>query len=623
MSKRDGINIEENDFSDCMKLETPTQDSSPGDAPAPDEAGTTPDGTPTSEPAPSEDITEAGNPAIMTDIQVEEDVTVLGNPAIEKTEPLEIDEEIEDITVIPSGRTAEPQPPVHAGEPAVPVPPAPPEMQFDDQGREINPSDTPLQEKVADDGYYTPGNIGIGASYYEPDQDARINEAQSSEKGGLRTAGGIFTDNIAPFLKRHMIVLILCGLLMITILALAFLPGLHPVKEKVNSELDKAQQIFIPSEIEGMISDTGSGKKTAVEASNEEPAETVTEDANSSTAGEATRGQQTVPLQEENHQDHRAPVNYGGNANGGNTVSFPITNRNEQQKALSHVPLDNDYKLRNPVSTQQPGIPGTFDGNGKYTPASLQSNMEKYLPQLLGNAGSQKSGGYSASSYVQQNDQDGKNLFYNNHTGGDYKWNGECSLWKGTIIPAVLETGINTDLPGAVIASVTTNVYSSLNGKYILIPQGSKLYAEYNSSVSWGQDRVQVIWNTLIRPDGLEINLGGLNGVDAFGKSGYPGFTNYHPFEYLKAMGLIGIFSFIDTKVTNSMDTSNNNYAQNVMSDIYSEQKKLTNKIMDRALDIQPTITIPGGTEINLITNVSMSLPPLEPQEVESFYIRY
>ena len=165
-------------------------------------------------------------------------------------------------------------------------------------------------------------------------------------------------------------------------------------------------------------------------------------------------------------------------------------------------------------------------------------------------------------------------------------------------------------------------MYSSNNGKYLLIPQGSQLFAEYNSSISYGQNRVQVAWNTLIRPDGLEIDLGNLNGVDAYGASGYKGFRTEHPFEYAKAIGLIAVFSILDTKANNMIGNSSNQYAQNALSDAYKTTKTLTDKIVDRALDVQPTIKIPAGKEIKLITNVTMDIPPLDPYPVEQRYIR-
>jgi type IV secretion system protein VirB10 len=311
-----------------------------------------------------------------------------------------------------------------------------------------------------------------------------------------------------------------------------------------------------------------------------------------------------------------------------------LTNRNEQQKQIQRLALET---VTSPVETKKQkgsnypvtkpqgyntgynsGYTGTntqITGSG-YMPQSLSNNLDKFLAQ--------QTGGNLASSYVQQNNQSAKQEFLNrNGIGGNFQWNAEYSLWKGTVISAVLDTGIITDLPGQIMAHVSKNVYSSQDGRYLLIPQGSRLFGEYSSDISYGQNRVQVVWNTLIRPDGLEVNLGSMNGIDSYGASGYAGWKTEHPFEYLKAFGLIAMYSVLDTKAMNLIDTQNNAYAQNALSDVYSETKKLNNKIVDRALDIQPTIRIKSGTEVNLITNVTIDLPPLEPYEAEEKYVRY
>ena len=243
-------------------------------------------------------------------------------------------------------------------------------------------------------------------------------------------------------------------------------------------------------------------------------------------------------------------------------------------------------------------------------------------------------GGGAAYSYDQQNGQANKGQFRQAQTSaGNYKYNGSTTLWKGTIIPAVLETAINTDLPGMVVATVTQNIYSSYDGKYLLIPQGSKVFAEYNSSVSYNQGRVQIAWNTLIRPDGLEINLGRVDGVDAQGHAGVPGAVNRHPFEYAKAMALIAIFSVVNTKMVNTVngygkgkgangEDLTNDYYENLYADMQSEANKISGDIMSRALDIQPTITIESGTKVNLITNATMVLPPLQADKPKRKYVR-
>ena len=201
-------------------------------------------------------------------------------------------------------------------------------------------------------------------------------------------------------------------------------------------------------------------------------------------------------------------------------------------------------------------------------------------------------------SYGQDNQaaltQSNKENFYNNvsNTVGQGEYLSTYSLWDGTIITGALETAINTDNPGQVIARVTENVYSSYDSSFLLIPAGTLLFADYNSNVSYGQNRIQIAWKLLIRPDGYRLQLGNMNGVDAKGQSGTKGFVSNHPFETMKALGLVAMFSIIQTEVNSTIAGQNNEYVQNALTDVYSEAAKLGNKIVDRALEIKPTITL-------------------------------
>lgn len=275
--------------------------------------------------------------------------------------------------------------------------------------------------------------------------------------------------------------------------------------------------------------------------------------------------------------------------------------------------------------------------NGNFTPSSSSSSnqrmsKEEYIAQMMkqtqniqsqmyggsGSFGSQES--QSEAAAYQQN----KEQFYSNGagTGGSGQFMSYNSLWDGTVISGALVTAINTDNPGVVIARVTENVYSSYDHSFLLIPEGSLLYATYNSSVSYGQNKVQVAWNLLIRPDGYRIVLGNMNGVNAQGESGYKGSVNNHPFETLKALGMIAVYSMIQTEITNDINSQDNEYLQNAMTDVYTQSAKIGNKIIDRALDIKPTITIKAGTEIKLITNTPLELPPVQINKVTRKYVR-
>ena len=113
-----------------------------------------------------------------------------------------------------------------------------------------------------------------------------------------------------------------------------------------------------------------------------------------------------------------------------------------------------------------------------------------------------------------------------------------------------------------------------------------------------------------------------MNGVNAQGASGYRGSVSNHPFETLKALGMIAMFSIIQTEISNDINSQNNEYLKNSMTDVYAEASKMGNKILNKALDIKPTIKIKEGTEIKLITNTPLELPPVEIPVAQERYVR-
>ncbi|WP_407965859.1 TrbI/VirB10 family protein [Bartonella sp. C271] len=104
----------------------------------------------------------------------------------------------------------------------------------------------------------------------------------------------------------------------------------------------------------------------------------------------------------------------------------------------------------------------------------------------------------------------------------------------GTIIPGVMISGVNSDLPGQIIAQVRESVYDSATGQNVLIPVGSRLIGTYDSRVSTGQKRVLIAWSRVIYPDGSSLSLGNMPGSD---QSGYAGFKDKVNNHYLKVFG--------------------------------------------------------------------------------------
>jgi len=198
---------------------------------------------------------------------------------------------------------------------------------------------------------------------------------------------------------------------------------------------------------------------------------------------------------------------------------------------------------------------------------------------------------------------------------------GENSLWTGTVIPGVLETAINTDLPGNVMARVTQNIFDSKTGRNVLIPQGTLLLARYNSSISYAQRRVQIVWDTMIRPDGFQIDLGGSNGVDREGMSGQSAVYHENWFEYLKAAGIITLFSVANAKMAEiSAEYASDATASNVVEANSAFVNQVGGSVVSRAMNIQPTLTVDNGTPVNIMLNKTLYLPPITPYPVSQKY---
>ncbi len=109
------------------------------------------------------------------------------------------------------------------------------------------------------------------------------------------------------------------------------------------------------------------------------------------------------------------------------------------------------------------------------------------------------------------------------------------TVLAGTVIAASLVTGINSDLPGFVIAQVTENVFDTVSGRRLLIPQGTKLIGKYDSVISFGQRRALVVWNRLILPDGSSIVVDNLPSTDAAGYAGLEDEVDFHTWQTSRA----------------------------------------------------------------------------------------
>ncbi|MCW2106028.1 UNVERIFIED_ORG: type IV secretory pathway VirB10-like protein [Rahnella aquatilis] len=96
------------------------------------------------------------------------------------------------------------------------------------------------------------------------------------------------------------------------------------------------------------------------------------------------------------------------------------------------------------------------------------------------------------------------------------------------MIAGALVTGIKSDILGDVIATVTEPVHDTARGRYLLIPKGARILGKYNSQVSYGQSRVQVVWKRIILPDTSSLTLDNLVGADPAGYTGLEDGVDWH-----------------------------------------------------------------------------------------------
>lgn len=176
----------------------------------------------------------------------------------------------------------------------------------------------------------------------------------------------------------------------------------------------------------------------------------------------------------------------------------------------------------------------------------------------------------------------------------------------GSIIPAALITGIRSDLPGQITAQVTQNVYDSATGRLLLIPQGSRLIGEYDSQVSFGQNRVLLAWDRLILPGGRSIVLERQPGADAAGFAGLQDRTDYHWRELAKA-ALISTLLGVGTELGADEDDDLTRALRRGTQDTINQTGQ---QIVRRQLNVQPTLTIRPGFPVWVIVTRDLVLGP-------------
>ena len=188
---------------------------------------------------------------------------------------------------------------------------------------------------------------------------------------------------------------------------------------------------------------------------------------------------------------------------------------------------------------------------------------------------------------------------------------GEFELTAGSVIPAVMMSGINSDLPGTIVAQTRQTVYATNDPSAVVIPQGSRLIGRYSADVAYGQSRVLAAWDELILPNGSRIFLRGMSAADGQGQSGMEDQVNNH---FWKTWSSALLVSFLGVAAQQSQPQNQGAFntpsgsaqasaaAMNSLSDVSS-------KILQKSLNISPTLQVRPGLAFNVMVNRSIILP--------------
>jgi type IV secretion system protein VirB10 len=180
----------------------------------------------------------------------------------------------------------------------------------------------------------------------------------------------------------------------------------------------------------------------------------------------------------------------------------------------------------------------------------------------------------------------------------------------GDVIPGIMISGINSDLPGQIMGQVGQDVYDTATGRYLLIPQGTRLVGTYNSNVAYGQSAVLIAWQRLTFPDGKVLDIGSMPGADAAGYSGFRDEVNNH---YIRIFASAFLMSGVTAAASYATDRNTTNSfnsqptASSELSQALGQQLgNVTAQMIAKNLNIAPTLEIRPGYRFNIIATRDM-----------------
>lgn len=180
-------------------------------------------------------------------------------------------------------------------------------------------------------------------------------------------------------------------------------------------------------------------------------------------------------------------------------------------------------------------------------------------------------------------------------------------IMAGSVIAASLITGINSDLPGLVVAQVTENVHDSVTGTILLIPQGSRLIGSYDSVVAFGQKRALLVWQRIVMPNGSSIQIDNLPATDAAGYAGLEDKVDFHTWQLIKGVAVATLLG-VGTEL--SFGENESDLVKAIRESTQQNVSQAGQRITEKNLNIQPTITVRPGWPLRVIVHKDLVLRP-------------
>ncbi|NNE20588.1 MAG: hypothetical protein HKN10_19140, partial [Myxococcales bacterium] len=178
------------------------------------------------------------------------------------------------------------------------------------------------------------------------------------------------------------------------------------------------------------------------------------------------------------------------------------------------------------------------------------------------------------------------------------------ALKTGSVIPATMISGINSDLPGQILAQVSEDIYDTATGRHLLIPQGSKVVGTYDNEVAFAQNRALVVWTKLIFPDASQVNLEGMPGADPSGYAGFRDKVNRHVGRRIGAALMLSVFNFAYEASRQQTQNAIGFQPQSAVTAAVGQSiAELGRQMVEREMDVPNTLQIRPGYRFHVMVN--------------------